>query len=230
MGRIFISYRRADSQGWAGRLGEDLTRLFGDVALFFDLDSIVPGDDFIATIDKALSDAEAVIVLIGPGWLSASFADGRRRLEDPHDLVVIEIATALARGTRVIPVLLGNAAMPTAAQLPARIGSFATRQALELSDTRWEYDCERLATEIERATSLRRVSAQHDGPTVSTIRVAEGLSLEGVTAGDVAGMKSDDPEVLSNPVAIEVGKGATITNSTLGDIVGVSTRATRRDK
>jgi hypothetical protein len=226
MSRIFISYRRADSQGWAGRLGECLTRFFGDVALFYDLDSIVPGDDFVAAIEKALSDAEAVLVLIGPRWLSASFADGRRRLDDPDDLVAIEIEKALAHDARVIPVLLGNAAMPSKAELPSRIAALATKQALELSDTRWEYDCERLAAEIERATSLRRRPAP-DGAADSTIRVAEDLSLDGVAAGDVAGVKTDDVGVLSSPVSVEVAKGATVKNSTLGDIVGVSVRKSR---
>ena len=229
MSKIFISYRRADSQGWAGRLGDELTRRFGDVALFFDIEAIPAGDDFVEAIEGALAEAEVVIVLIGPNWLSASFSDGRRRLDDPNDLVVVEIATALARRIRVIPVLLAGAIMPSAEHLPVKITSFARRQALELADTRWDYDCERLADEIESQTSLRRVTRRvTEGE--AAVRVAEGLSLDGVQAGDVAGVKGDDGGLLGGPVTIEVAKGARIQNTTLGDIAGVIVESTRKKR
>jgi len=221
MGKIFISYRRADSQGWAGRLGEELTRVFGDVALFFDIETIAPGDDIAEAVERGLEAAEIVVVLVGPGWLSASFPDGRRRLSDPNDYVVIEIATAIARHIRVLPVLLAGATMPSAEQLPTAISSFARKLALELSDTRWSFDCDRLAHEIELHTSLRRV-ANRVASGEAVVRVAEELSLDGVRAGDVAGVKGDGVGVLRKPVTVEVAKGARFRNSTIGDIVGVS--------
>jgi len=152
--KIFVSYRRSDSQGWAGRLGDDFAHAFGDVARFFDIESITPGDDFVEAIERSLAESEVVVVLIGPDWLSAAFPDGRRRLDDPDDFVRLEIATALARGIRVLPVLLGGAAMPRSESLPAPLAALARRQAFELSDTRWEYDCGRLLDAIEHTTSL----------------------------------------------------------------------------
>jgi len=84
MSGVFISYRRADAQGWAGRLGEDLAHAFGDVARFFDLSSIPPGTDFIAEIERAVASAVAVLVLIGPRWLDLRDEHGTRRLDDPR--------------------------------------------------------------------------------------------------------------------------------------------------
>lgn len=228
MAKIFISYRRADSQGWAGRLDQELTRVFGEVALFFDIETIAAGDDIAEAIKRGLEDAEIVIVLVGPGWLSASLPDGRRRLSDPNDYVVIEIATAIARHIRVIPVLLGGAMMPSAEHLPTSISCFARKLALELSDIRWNFDCDRLAHEIELHTSLRRVSnSVASGEAV--VRVAEGLSLDGVHARDVAGVKGDGVSVLGKPVTVEVAKGSKIRNSTIGDIVGVTSETNSKE-
>jgi hypothetical protein len=213
--KIFVSYRRSDSQGWAGRLGEAFGRAFGDVALFFDIESIAPGDDFVDAIERSLAEAEVVVVLIGPDWLSAAFPDGRRRLDDPDDFVRLEIAAALARGVRVLPVLLGGAAMPNAERLPTALAALARRQAIELSDSRWEYDCGRLLDAVERTTSLKR----NRSAGADAIKVAEGLVLEDSTVGDIAGRKGETAGT-GEPAGIEVAKGATIRNSKVGDIVG----------
>jgi TIR domain-containing protein len=225
--RIFVSYRRSDSQGWAGRLGERFARAFGDVALFFDIESIAPGDDFVEAIDRSLAESEVALVLIGPGWLTASLPDGRRRLDDPGDFVRLEIETALARKVRVIPVLLGGTAMPAQEKLPASLAPFARRNAFELSDLRWDYDCERLLDAIEKTTSLRRLESEAGGDTGS-IKVAEGLGLAGVRAGDIAGIKGEG--AVAGTARIEVAKGAKVTDSTLGDIVGVKSTGPAKDR
>lgn len=220
MSRIFVSYRRSDSQGWAGRLGEEFARAFGDTARFFDIESIAPGDDFVAAIERSLAECEVVVVLIGPTWLSTAFPDGQRRLDDPADFVRLEIATALTRGLRVLPVLLGGAKMPRSEDLPAALAALARRQAFELSDSRWEYDCGRLLDAIERTTSLQRIrdpSADAGG----SIQVAAGLVLEGSTAGDIAGVKGHLPADAPQPNTIEVAKGARLRDAKVGDIVGV---------
>ena len=221
MSKIFVSYRRSDSQGWAGRLGDDLVRAFGDVARFFDIESIEPGDDFVEAIERALADCEVVIALIGPTWLSATLPDGKRRLDDPGDFVRLEIETALARKVRVIPVLFGGAVMPQAASLPQSISALARRQGFELSDARWAFDCGRLEEVIERKTSLRRVDAGPSGA-ADVIRVGEGLVIEeGARVGDIAGVKGDLASRNVREGSIEVGRNATVRNSIVGDIVGV---------
>ena len=230
MSTLFVSYRRSDSQGWAGRLGADLARAFGDVASFLDRESITPGDDFAKALDGAIGRAEAMLVLVGPRWLSASAEGPSRRLDDPADFVRREIAAGFARGLRMIPVLLGGAAMVKADQLPEPIAELASRQAFELSDTRWAYDCARLFEAIERNTSMRRRPKVDSKPGPAAIEVAEGLRLDGVTAGDVAGIKGEAPGSLPEPGGVIVAKGAWLRNSDVGDIVGIkrTTRAHER--
>lgn len=229
MSKIFVSYRRADSQGWAGRLGEALAREFGDVACFFDIESIAPGDDFTAATGVALASSETMLVLIGPRWLSANFPDGSRRLDDPRDFVRIEIATGLARGFRVIPVLVGGASMPRGEDMPEAIADLAMRQAFDLSDTRWDYDCGRLFDALERTTSLKRIlQDQAAAREEAVIRVGEAMTLEGVTAGDLAAIKGPDAAAHAGVGAIEVGKGTKISGSKLGDIVAIKTTGSGR--
>jgi hypothetical protein len=147
-GSIFISYRREDSAGEAGRLAEHLVRRFGADRVFIDIDTIAPGTDFVDELGRALNTTAVVIVMIGRQWLSAANADGTRRLDDANDFVRREIETALQHGTRVIPVLVQNVSMPPAASLPAELASLATRQALSIQHEEFTADTERLADAI----------------------------------------------------------------------------------
>jgi hypothetical protein len=141
---IFLSYRRDDTSGHVGRLSDRLCARFGHEAVFRDLDSITPGRDFVVAIDGAIAASDAVLAVIGRNWLSARDASKRRRLDDPSDYVRVEIVTALEKGVRVIPLLVDGATMPDAAKLPEPLAPLARRHALELSDTRWDYDVQRL--------------------------------------------------------------------------------------
>ncbi len=131
MGAIFISYRREDSAGWAGRLTADLRRVFSslNVDVFMDIDTVPPGANFEQHISDAVGSCDVLIALIGPRWLTAADALGGRRLNDPEDFTRIEIAAALRRDIRVIPVLVGGATLPPADNLPDDIKSLARRQA-----------------------------------------------------------------------------------------------------
>jgi hypothetical protein len=145
MARIFISYRREDGRADAGRLAKDLRAHLGEHRVFRDIDTLEPGVDFVKAIGVALGDCAALLVLIGPGWLGARDAAGRRRLDDPQDFVRLEVEAALSRDIRVIPVLLGGAGMPATADLPPPLAPLARRHAHELSESRWDYDVDRLA-------------------------------------------------------------------------------------
>jgi hypothetical protein len=147
---IFLSYRRADTAGHAGRLSAALQRRFGPGTVFQDIEAIAPGADFAQAIEAAVTRCEVLLVLIGDTWLTESDAEGRRRLDDPRDFVRLEIAAALRAGTLVLPLLLEGARMPPKAELPPEIALLARRQALELSDTRWDYDFERLVRTLSR--------------------------------------------------------------------------------
>ncbi len=224
MSGVFVSYRRADSQGWAGRLGADLADAFGDVARFFDLASIAPGADFAAAIARAIDAADAVLVLIGPRWLESRDAQGRRRLDDPEDLVATEVALALVRPVPVVPVLLGGAAMPGAAELPERLRALAARNAAELSDRRWPHDRDALFAALEAATSLRRRPAVA-AAAAATVSVGAGLQLRDSEAGRVIGVRGAAPAGIS----VDVLRGARLRNARVGDITGVDLGAPPAD-
>ena len=98
---IFISYRREDSPGHAGRIFDRLRSRFGSDVVFMDVTAIEAGVDFVDVLHKAVGSCDALLAIIGPQWLSAAH-DGKPRLEDPHDFVRIEIAGALQRNVRVL--------------------------------------------------------------------------------------------------------------------------------
>ena len=102
-GRVFISYRRQESSGLAGRLYDRLAARLGDDQVFIDVDTIAPGLDFAEIIAEAVSTCEVLLAIIGPRWLTATDEDGRRRLDDPDDIVRLETAAALERNIRVCP-------------------------------------------------------------------------------------------------------------------------------
>jgi hypothetical protein len=143
MSGIFLSYRRDDSAGFAGRLADRLEAEFGVGSVFRDVDDIRPGEDFQVAIDSQLRNVDVVLVIIGPRWLTAS-VDEQRRLDDPRDFVRLEIATALASGQPLIPVLVGGAAMPDAGELPAALAALARHQAVVLADGGWQNDVAQL--------------------------------------------------------------------------------------
>src|SRR5271155_2652269 len=103
---IFISYRRESTAAFAGRLFDRLSTKFGPERTFIDIDMIEPGEDFVEVLERKLADAAALVVLIGRDWLDCKDTHGVPRLENPDDFVRLEVATALRRKVRVIPVLL----------------------------------------------------------------------------------------------------------------------------
>ena len=151
MAKIFISYRRTDSAAYAGRLFDRLRSRYGDAEVFMDLEGIEPGAEFGKVVTDMAGAARVLIALIGRDWATLTNAGGRRRLDDPEDLVVREIEAGLNANARVIPVLAGRATMPAKHELPARIAALADRNAIELTDQRFHADMDRLIEVIDRA-------------------------------------------------------------------------------
>ena len=149
MPAIFISYRREDSSGHTGRIYDGLRERFGEDCVFRDIDTIEPGTDFVEAVEQGIQGCSTLIVVIGKHWLAAADELGRR-LDDPNDFVRLEIASALRKGMRVIPVLIKGASMPSGKALPEDIAPLARRHALELSDSRWDYDMGRLIDTLEK--------------------------------------------------------------------------------
>jgi hypothetical protein len=145
--RVFISYRRDDVAGYAGRLEEALERRLGRGSVFRDVLDIKPGEDFVQAIRARLQGAKTVLVLIGPRW-AGSDAAGQRRIDDEQDFVRLEVAVALESGAQVVPVLLPGADMPPETSLPPPLQALARRNAMSLGDEHWDADIARLADSI----------------------------------------------------------------------------------
>ncbi len=149
---IFISYRRKDSSGYSLALNERLNQAFGDENVFMDLDDIPHGSDFVEHIEKVLSKAHVMLVMISENWINASNDKGRR-LDDPNDFVRLEVATALKRSIRVIPVLLKNAKMPSEEELPDVLKKLSRRNAIKIHDDQFEASIEKLINAIVEGNS-----------------------------------------------------------------------------
>ena len=150
MSAIFISYRREDSEGHAGRLFEVLVERFGKASVFMDVAGIEPGVDFRKAIDANVAECGALLAVISKNWVTAKDDQGQRRIDDPHDFVRLETISALQRNIPVIPVLVHGAAMPRADQLPAEMAELAFRNGVELTHTRWDSDVQLLTKALER--------------------------------------------------------------------------------
>jgi len=172
--RIFIAYRKDDAMGIPGRLADDLVALFGRERVYRDVSTLQGGENFLRRLHTVLADADVVLVLVGKRWLDASAA-GSRRLDDPEDVHRGEIAAALTSGCRVIPVLLDGATPLAAAVLPPDIAELAALHAMELSDTRWDYDVSRLAQAIDPHRARRRFMAVGLGAAVVGGAAAAGV-------------------------------------------------------
>jgi TIR domain len=146
--KIFVSYRREDAAGHAGRIYDAIVARFGERNVFMDVD-LAPGVDFIDRITEAVDDSDVLLVIIGPQWATVSREGGQPRLADPGDYVRLEVETALGRPElKVIPLLVAGARMPDPDDLPESMRALSRRNALELTDARWRYDVGRLVNTL----------------------------------------------------------------------------------
>src|SRR5689334_22379418 len=150
MAGVFISYRREDSPGHAGRVFDRVRARFGADVVFMDVTAIDAGIDFGEAIDKAVGTCDVLLAIIGPQWTSATDRAGARRLDSPNDFVRLEVGGALKRHVRVVPVLVDDAQLPTAADLPEELQPLLRRNAIELRDARWDADIDQLIASLEK--------------------------------------------------------------------------------
>lgn len=134
----------------AGRLAENLQHRAG-AEVFLDIESIPPGVSFPEYIEREIESCDAVVVMIGDDWLRLADEHGEPRIADPLDWVHLEIAAALKRGVLTIPALVEGARMPSPNHLPTPLANLAYRNAVELRDTSWRQDTERLIAALPNA-------------------------------------------------------------------------------
>ncbi|MEF8750974.1 MAG: SUMF1/EgtB/PvdO family nonheme iron enzyme [Candidatus Accumulibacter necessarius] len=208
--RIFISYRREDSELAASRLAEDLRRHFASAQVFQDFASIDPGADFVDAVQRGLDTCAAVLVVIGSKWLNVVDKKGRRRLDVPDDWVRHEVAESLRRpGVRVFPVLLDHAAMPGVEDLPEDLQALTRRQAFPLTVRHWGKDVAELVEHLQRVPGLE--SRCEVGPLPVETREPE----PGAQAAAVFGAAGRRP-----PVAVQERAAAAASSLPAGVVQG----------
>ena len=188
--RVFISYRRSDTGGRAGRLSDVLASRLGADNVFHDVTTLAPGTDFDEQIAATIARCDAVLVVIGRGWLVEADAIGRRRLDRADDLVRHEVRIALSQEKRIVPVLVDDAPLPTASELPDEIAPLVRRQAVRIRDESWHQDVRQLIDGLERSPSsrARRHTTVRIAATMLAITAVAGLAIY------VAGARNDDGE------------------------------------
>jgi formylglycine-generating enzyme required for sulfatase activity len=149
VGKIFISYRRDDTQDITRSIYERLAARFGADNIFMDVDSIPLGADFRQILRNAVASSSLALVIIGKLWLSISDERGQRRLDNPNDFVRIEVEEALARKIPVVPILTHGTPMPRFSDLPASIADLAYRHGTDVrSDHHFNHDVEQLLARL----------------------------------------------------------------------------------
>ena len=159
-GKIFISYRRGDDPGSAGRLLDMLKTAFEAEQLFIDVDNIEPGLDFVQVIQERVAQSQVLLAVIGKNWCDARGADGSRRLDDPSDIVRLEIESAIGQKKRVIPVLIGDIKMPAAENLPESLRLLTQRNAVQIRHERFRDDTARLTEALKHALRTPNIADQ----------------------------------------------------------------------
>ena len=191
--RLFISYRRDDAADSAGRMYDSLRAHFREDQLFMDVDTILPGQNFVRVLVDAVRQCKVLLAVIGRTWLSAQDHAGRRRLELAEDFVRLEIEAALRRKILVIPVLVQGAVMPSASELPDSLKPLAHIQAVELNHRSWRTDMQRLVERLKK----------HEGE----IRQLEAVRTAKRREAEAARRRGQDDERL-RPEAVEAAEAA----------------------
>jgi len=148
---IFLSYRREDASGWAGRLFASLRAQLPDTTVFMDVDNIPPGVKFAEYIAQSVAGCDVLLALVGPRWSSE---ENLRRLGElnekgePKDFVRLEIVAALQRNVRVVPTRVGDATLPARSALPEDMRELLERNDYVISDRSWDDDCRRLVAAL----------------------------------------------------------------------------------
>ena len=142
--KVFLSYRRADSQVSAGRMAQFLDAIPAVDAVFLDVDGIAPGENFETKIQDTLAQVSHVFLLIGTQWAGPIGPSGRTRVFDDDDMVRRETRLALASNARVVPILIDDARMPRPGDIPADLKTLPSINAFALRTAHYDQDMDDL--------------------------------------------------------------------------------------
>ncbi|MEO6654054.1 MAG: toll/interleukin-1 receptor domain-containing protein [Ilumatobacteraceae bacterium] len=205
--RLFLSYRRDDTGGRAGRLFDSLAMRYGRDAVFQDVNTVEPGLNFVQQVEVAIKSSDVVLVVIGPRWLSSTAPDGGRRVDQPDDFVRRELSVALDADVRVVPVLVDGATLPPAKELPDGLVPLLERQAVSIDDVSWHQDVDALIRRLEgepRPTGVperRRMSVGLIAALVATVILIAVSAFVLTRRGGEEGSTTPEPPVCPEPRA-----------------------------
>ena len=174
--KVFVSYRRSDCQDMAARIVDRLKERLGLKNVFFDVESIDHGADFVESITSSLEKCDMCLVLVGNNWQGVT-EEGESRLAKPEDYVRQEVAVALSSGKRVIPVLINNANMPEAAGLPDEVQQLTTRNAVFVRHHSFAQDVEFLIDTMHGRKMKGGLGAFMRRRPVTAAAIRSGLGL-----------------------------------------------------
>lgn len=160
MAGVFLSYRRKDSGGWAGRLRDHLVLRYGEDRVWEDVDDLTVGSDYLPQILENIAAADAVLIVIGPHWLDERSEGGTTRLADPKDVLRTEIVHALKKKSGVIPTLVGGARMPEPKDLPRAVAPLVKRHGIAIVDADWARSIQLLFEKLQDLSRTAGVAAK----------------------------------------------------------------------
>ncbi len=214
MAKIFISYRREDTAAAAGRLYDRLLTRYGKDQLFMDVDTIEPGERFSDVVQRTVGSCDILLALVGDRWLNAQDSTGQTRLSNPDDWVRLEIATALKRDVRVIPVLINGAIVPRRSDLPEDLSDLAMRQAIDVTHAHFHTDVDRLLQTLDKVLSRPSTGSRPAGSATSIAPLknapvnawssSSAVAATEKSAGEVAAPWAEDKKLLALKVAVAV--------------------------
>jgi hypothetical protein len=198
MAKIFISYRREDTAATAGRLYDRLLTRYGKDQLFMDVDTIEPGERFSDVVQRTVGSCDILLALVGDRWLNAKDSTGQTRLSNPDDWVRLEVATALKRDVRVIPVLINGAIVPRRSDLPEDLYDLAMRQAIDVTHAHFHADVDRLLQALDKVLS-RPSTASSPAETAGAISSPKKAPVNSWPSSSAVPATEKPPEEVAAP-------------------------------
>jgi len=175
--RVFISYRREDTGSAAGRVYDRLSRLLPKSNLFFDVNTIGGGEDFVRRIESEIGRSDVALVFIGDKWLEPAPPPGSGRIWEPDDFVRAELRAALARPMLILPILVAGARMPKPEQLPEDVRAVTGKNAMPLRHESFDDDAENIVATVLGVSAKDRAWEDQ-----GTLRTKIGYGVGGAIA------------------------------------------------